>query len=165
MVKEPLWRQLGVMLQPTPIFIIVCVEIILDPHYPNKGGSSCTIEPVGVFDDLEEALDYAEKLENIHQSPEGTNTSYDVLDFNLNEKPKILSFLEKQTRSLEDEITSVLMSLMKKGYVEQLIGDDGRFYYELTDKGHGMAEEMPKLVKELFRRKRNPNDNKGEDGL
>ena len=87
------------------------------------------------------------------------------MDFSLNEKPKILSFLEKTTRSLEDEITSVLVSLMKKGYVEQLVGDDGRFYYELTEMGQNIAEEMPKLVKELFRRKRNPKDNKGEHGL
>ena len=72
---------------------------------------------------------------------------------------------KKTTRSLEDEITSVLMSLMDKGYVEQLVGDDGRFYYELTDMGQGIAEEMPKLVRELFRRKRNPKDNKGENGL
>ena len=149
------------MLQPTTIFVIVCVEITLD----DKVGHSYSIEPVGVFEDLEEAIDYASKLEDLHHSPDNTDTSYDVLDFNLNEKPKILSFLEKTTRSLEDEITSVLMSLMDKGYVEQLVGDDGRFYYELTEMGQGIAEEMPKLVRELFRRKRNPKDNKGEHGL
>ena len=148
------------MSQPTTIFVLVCIEVRLDA----KVGSSCSIEPVGVFDDLEEAIDYAAKLEDIHQSPENVDTSYDVLDFNLNEKPKILSFFETKARSLEDEITSVLMSLMKKGYVEQLIGD-GRFYYELTERGQGIAEEMPKLVRELFRKKRNPNDNKGEHGL
>ena len=149
------------MLQPSTIFVIVCVEFTLDA----KTGNSYSIEPVGVFDDLEEAIDYAAKLEDLHHSPENVDTSYDVLDFNLNEKPKILSFLEKTTRSLEDEITSVLVSLMKKGYVEQLVGDDGRFYYELTEMGQNIAEEMPKLVKELFRRKRNPKDNKGEHGL
>ena len=158
MVKKSLWGQLGVMPKPKSIFVLVCVEITLDTTL----GNSYSIEPVGVFDDLGEAIEYATKLEDIHQSPENVDTSYDVLDFNLNEKPKILSFLERKTKSLEDEITSVLISLMKKGYVEQLIGDDGRFYYELTDKGQGIAEEMPKLVKELFRRNRNPKDNKGE---
>jgi len=150
------------MSQPTTIFVLVCIEI----HLNTKAGNSCSIEPVGVFEDLEEAIDYASKLEDIHQSPENVDTSYDILDFNLNEKPQILSFLEKTTRSLEDEITLVLMSLMDKGYVEQLIGDDGRFYYELTEKGEGIAEEMPKLVRELFRekRKRKPNDNEGEHG-
>ena len=158
MVKKSLWGQLGVMPKTKSIFVLVCVEITLDTTL----GNSYSIEPVGVFDDLGEAIEYATKLEDIHQSPENVDTSYDVLDFNLNEKPKILSFLERKTKSLEDEITSVLISLMKKGYVEQLIGDDGRFYYELTDKGQGIAEEMPKLVKELFRRNRNPKDNKGE---
>ena len=51
------------MLQPTTIFVIVCVEITLD----DKVGHSYSIEPVGVFEDLEEAIDYASKLEDLHR--------------------------------------------------------------------------------------------------
>lgn len=146
------------MSKSTSIFVLVCVEITIDAN----AGNNYSIEPVGVFNNLDSAIDYATQLEAIHQSPDNVDISYDVLDFNLNEKPTLLSFLEKRTRSLEDDITSVLISLMKRGYVEQLVGDDGRFYYELTEKGQEKAEEMPKLVKDLFRKK--PRDGGSEYG-
>ena len=35
---------------------------------------------------------------------------------------------------------------MKDGLIEQLIGEDGRFYYELTKKGKGKAKKLKDLL-------------------
>lgn len=141
------------------IYVLVCVEISIDSNF----GNSFSLEPIGIFDDLDTAINYATKLEDIDYRPsKNVDVSYDVLDFNLNEKPRLLSFLEKNSRRLEDDVTAVLMSLMKKGYVDQLVGEDGLFYYQLTKKGQGMAEDMPKIVKHLFKKKRKDNEDKDE---
>jgi len=140
------------------IYVLVCVEITIDANF----GNSFSLEPIGVFDDLDTAINYATKLEDIDHKPRNVDISYDVLDFNLNEKPRLLSFLEKTSRTLEDNVTSVLISLMEKGYVDQLVGEDGFFYYQLTSKGQNMAEDMPNIVKHLFRKKRKDNGDTDE---
>ena len=135
-------------------YVLVCVEISVDKVF----GNSYSLEPVGVFNDLDIAINYATKLEELDKPQKNIDIAYDVLEFKLNEKPFILQRLEKAHKSLEDNITSVLISLMKKGYVDQLVGEDGMFYYELTDKGMEMKESMPKLVKKLFKKKREEDD-------
>jgi hypothetical protein len=44
--------------------------------------------------------------------------------------------------SIQDEVDKILFNMVKKGYLEQLVGEDGKFYYELTEKGReGWPEE------------------------
>ena len=45
------------------------------------------------------------------------------------------------------------MELMNKGYVDQLIGEDGNFYYTLTDMGKDKMKSMPEQIKKFFRKK------------
>ena len=44
---------------------------------------------------------------------------------------------------------------MKSGVLDQLIGEDGNFYYVLTDKGKQKIEDMnlPKHIYKLFKKK------------
>ena len=59
---------------------------------------------------------------------------------------------------MEDKVNDTrahhLGKLMKKGMIEQLIGEDGHFYYELTEKGKKLADKkalFPKQVKDWKR--------------
>ena len=45
--------------------------------------------------------------------------------------------------NIEDSYDEV-KSLMDKGVIDQLVGEDGRFYYVLTDMGKEIAKEMKK---------------------
>tara|TARA_Y100001963_G_scaffold139799_1_gene206044 strand:- start:250 stop:678 length:429 start_codon:yes stop_codon:yes gene_type:complete len=140
---------------PTPqMYVLICLEVSVDKVF----GSQYSIEPLGVFDDLDQAIIYATKLDDLDTADGQKQITYDVLEFQLNEKPHILTYLEQRSRKLEDNITSVLISLMKKGYVDQLVGEDGMFYYELTKKGEEIKEDMPKLVKKLFRKRKGRDD-------
>ena len=35
---------------------------------------------------------------------------------------------------------------MDKGYIDQLIGEDGNFYYKLTDKGNKVAKYIKAII-------------------
>jgi len=37
--------------------------------------------------------------------------------------------------NIQDEVDKILFKMVKNGYLEQLVGEDGKFYYELTKKG------------------------------
>jgi hypothetical protein len=43
--------------------------------------------------------------------------------------------------NIKDEVDRILIDMVKNGYLEQLIGQDGKFYFELTDKG---KQQWPK---------------------
>ena len=45
------------------------------------------------------------------------------------------------------------MGLMKKGYVDQLVGEDGHFYYTLTDFGKDQMKSIPEQIKKFFKGK------------
>jgi len=140
---------------PAPqMYVLICLEVSEDKEF----GTQYSIEPLGVFDDLDQAIIYATKLDSLDKTDGNRQSTYDVLEFELNDKPHILTYLEQRNRKLEDSITSVLISLMKKGYVDQLVGEDGMFYYELTKQGEKIKEDMPKLVKKLFRKRKGRDD-------
>ena len=53
---------------------------------------------------------------------------------------------------LEQTIQDAVLKLMKDGLVDQLIGEDGNFYYTLTDVGKDKMKSMPENIKKFFRK-------------
>tara|TARA_A100001515_G_C4534676_1_gene198096 strand:- start:220 stop:654 length:435 start_codon:yes stop_codon:yes gene_type:complete len=134
------------------VFIIVMVS------YDEKS-DSIAIDPVSVHSDLEVAMNYAEKLEGFNKTnnflqPMGIENTYDVLEFYLDEPPMLLTLFENKKKELEESVEKTIISLMKKGIVDQLIGEDGYFYYKLTDKGKIKLDDMNlnPLIRKILKR-------------
>ena len=134
------------------VFIIVMVS------YDDKS-DSIAIDPVSVHSDLEVAMNYAEKLEGFNKTnnflqPMGIENTYDVLEFYLDEPPMLLTLFENKKKELEESVEKTIISLMKKGIVDQLIGEDGYFYYKLTDKGKIKLDDMNlnPLIRKILKR-------------
>tara|TARA_A100001515_G_scaffold98096_1_gene78950 strand:+ start:549 stop:953 length:405 start_codon:yes stop_codon:yes gene_type:complete len=131
------------------------VYVIVSITAEGKVLTNFSVEPVSVCSTLEKALDYVNELEkNTYQDPKMySETAYDIFEFDLDEEPLILGFLKKEMQLLQDGIQQAVMELMNKGYVDQLIGEDGNFYYTLTDMGKDKMKSMPEQIKKFFRKK------------
>jgi hypothetical protein len=88
-------------------------------------------DPVGVYSSLSKGMAELIKLEQKIEKAKIDDVFYDLHVFEVNVTPKMTEYIEERLN--KDEIA---MDFMKRGYVEQLIGDDGRFYYILTEKGN-----------------------------
>ena len=134
------------------VFIIVMVS------YDEKS-DSIAIDPVSVHSDLEVAMNYAEKLERFNKTnnflqPMGVENTYDVLEFYLDEPPMLLTLFENKKKELEESVEKTIISLKKKAIVYKLIGEDGYFYYKLTDKGKIKLDDMDlnPLIRKILKR-------------
>jgi hypothetical protein len=118
---------------------------------------SMGVEPVGMYSSLKKALKYAAELEVhatktiLHQE----ERAFDVFEFRLDEEPPMLELFKKRKLRLEEEEEQSLIKLMKSGVLDQLIGEDGNFYYVLTEKGEQKIKDMklPKHIYKLFKKK------------
>lgn len=126
--------------------------------YDTMSGSM-GIEPIGMYSSIKKALKYATELESATNRSKTTLSQeecmFDVLEFRLDEKPPILDLLKKRKLELEKDVDRTIIKLMKGGILDQLIGEDGNFYYTLTKKGEQRIEGMnlPKHIYKLFKRK------------
>ena len=113
------------------------VYVIVSITAEGKVLTNFSVEPVGVCSTLDKALEFVNELEaNTYQDPKMfSETAYDIFEYELDEEPLILGFLKKEMQILQDGIQKAVMDLMSKGLVDQLIGEDGHFYYTLTDMG------------------------------
>ena len=125
----------------------------------DEKSDSIAIDPVSVHSDLEVAMNYAEKLERFNKTnnflqPMGVENTYDVLEFYLDEPPMLLTLFENKKKELEESVEKTIISLMKKCIVDQLIGEDGYFYYKLTDKGKIKLDDMDlnPLIRKILKR-------------
>lgn len=116
---------------------------------------SFSVEPLGVYSDVELALDYINKLEKLTTDDNSMfkETVYDIMEFDMDGEPLMLSWLKKEKQMLEDTIQDAVLKLMQDGLVDQLIGEDGNFYYTLTDVGKAKMKNMPENIKKFFRKK------------
>lgn len=116
---------------------------------------SFSIEPIGVYSDLDIALDYLNKLDEYTTNDKTMfiETIYDIMEFDINTEPPMLSWLKKEKKMLEESIQNAVLDLMNKGLVDQLVGEDGHFYYTLTDIGKDKMKSIPENIKKFFRRK------------
>lgn len=86
-----------------------------------------SIETVGVYENKKLALGA------LHILPMEThNMIYNIEVFEMNASPRdIVSDTDAEIRRLMDE-----------GVIDQLVGEDGRFYYVLTEAGNNIAKKM-----------------------
>ena len=80
---------------------------------------------------------------------------FDIFEFRLDEEPIILSMLKKKKDQFEKQVEDTIIKLMKKGVLDQLVGEDGNFYYTLTEKGEKRIKGMnlPRHISKLFKKK------------
>ena len=110
------------------VYVLVSFE-----SFTTKTGKSFSIEPQGVYHDLNQALDYADELDKLTPKKKHYDVVYDVLEFNVGKEPQLLDF-------------------MKEGLVDQLVGEDGNFYYLLTKRGETVAKSIPKKIRDMFKK-------------
>lgn len=134
------------------IYIVVMVS------YDNKS-DSIAIDPLSVHSSLDESTECAKKLESFNETNnfyklEDIEVTYDVLEFILDEPPILLKILEKKKKSLEENVEKTIMKLMKQGIVDQLVGEDGYFYYKLTEQGKKELNklEVSPLIRKILKR-------------
>lgn len=118
-------------------------------------GDSMSIEPVGIYSTLKKALEYSYELESLTETNKNVEVTFDVLEFKIDESPFILDFLRKRKNKVEKDTDEAIIKLMKTGIVDQLVGEDGNFYYTLTEKGKDKIKDMnlPKYISKLFKKK------------
>ena len=128
------------------VYVIIQVQADGNPASP-----SFSVDPVGVCSKLEIALEYVNELENLTPSSD-VEIVYDVLEYNVDQEPLMLEWLKKEKKILNETVEKTIIELMKKGFVDQLIGEDGHFYYTLTDLGKETTKSIPEQVKKFFRK-------------
>lgn len=142
--------------------LIYIVEVIVR----NDKAGQLLAETVGIYDSLILAEEYRKKCEDNLLEEETDYILYDVRTFVLNGIPEILNPQQREAEELTlrqlssglnvqgiepDVFERAIIEMMQKGFVDQLIGDDGEFYYQLTDKGKKVGKELfiEDLKKEL----------------
>lgn len=143
-----------------------CVLKIMNKLYAivmitgDEGTLGFGIEPVGIYSSMELAFEYVEKLEKEAPNMDG-EYMFDIFEYRIDEEPLILEFFRAQKRiqTRDTEIMeNLLIDLMKEGMVDQLIGEDGHFYYKLTDEGKKRSKNIPKNIRKFFK-------NRGKDEM
>ena len=90
---------------------------------------SLSIETIGIYSTKKNALRALGKL-----PPETTELVYNIEIFEVDAEPKDVF------KDAYDDVKN----LMDKGIIDQLIGEDGRFYYVLTEAGKEIANTIKK---------------------
>jgi len=131
------------------------VYIIVMISSQGKQDPSFSVEPLGVYSELEIAMDYVDKLESATTNDKSMfeETVYDVMEFDMDGEPLMLSWLKKEKQIMEETVQNAILQLMKEGLVDQLVGEDGHFYYTLTEIGKAKMKNMPENIKKFFRKK------------
>lgn len=130
------------------VYVVVMIE------GDEEGGLA--VEPLGVYTSEDKAIEYAKKLDDLTPRDSEFEAVYDVFDFYIDVEPFMLTFMKKQKEAQTDVIQDLIIDLMKEGMVDQLIGEDGHFYYTLTDLGQKTYNQMkggvPEHVKKFLRK-------------
>ena len=131
------------------VYVVVMIE------GDEEGGLA--VEPLGVYSEEETAIKYAKDLDALIPEDDEFRPVYDVFDFYLDGEPFMLKFMKKQKEVQTDLVQEMIIDLMKEGMVDQLIGEDGHFYYTLTELGQKTYNEMkggvPENVKKFLRKR------------
>ena len=101
-----------------------------------------SIEPVGAYSSVKKAIHSLEECEAYITPKQAEYTTFEIVSLELNAPAEFIEWFKKANDVLEKETKS----LMDRGYVDQLIGEDGQFYYTLTDKGKKIAKYIQAIV-------------------
>ena len=111
-----------------------------------------SIEPVGVYSSLKMASKNMKECQKYISPAHEKVTAFEVIDMVMNEDASFLQWYKEAVDILDNETKS----LIDKGYIDQLIGEDGEFYYNITKKGEKLEKYKRSVV---------PNINGEEDDL
>jgi len=113
-------------------------------------------EPVALYSDFEDANYWMEQLiDQVSGTPDESTIGFDIIGLEIDKEgpPALLTDLQEEEAMLRKTVEDILIKLMKEGLVDQLIGEDGRFYYEITDLGKDKIKNMPPHIKDYFKDK------------
>ena len=117
------------------IYVIQQIDIIEDQPV---GGVV-----VGAFTNLKAARQSVKELKSKERS---SKVLYDLITVPANQIP-----------TTTDQYEKAIYELIDMGLMEALVGEDGYFYYELTEEGKGKAKKMIKKMEKI-------DDEDDEDG-
>ena len=101
-----------------------------------------SIEPVGVYSSLKMANKNMKECQKYISPAHTKATAFEVIDMIMNEEASFLQWYKEAANILDNETKS----LMDKGYIDQLIGEDGEFYYNITEKGEKLEKYIRSVV-------------------
>jgi hypothetical protein len=102
--------------------LLYILEVIID------SGDYLSLETIGVYSSENEAMKAIEKL-----PPENKRMVYNVQSFIVDASP--LNAFEDHSKDVKE--------MMDLGVIDQLVGEDGHFYYVLTEFGKEMMKYSP----------------------
>ena len=136
--------------------VVYCITMISQTTNSGDKLDDISIDCIAVYSDKKKAVAVAKEMEDNHNKVGFTDECvYDVFEFTLDAEPMLLAFQRKKLKQIEetnDKVDEALTELMRTGHIDQLIGEDGHFYYELTSDGKAIADKIPELVKKLFKK-------------
>ena len=109
------------------IYVIQQIDIIEDQPI---GGVV-----IGAFTNLKKAR---QSLKELKAKERSVRVLYDLITVPANQIP-----------TTTDEYEQAIYELIDKGLMEALVGEDGYFYYELTEEGKERAKNMIKKMEKL----------------
>ena len=109
------------------IYVIQQIDIIEDQPI---GGVV-----IGAFTNLKKAR---QSLKELKAKERSVRVIYDLITVPANQIP-----------TTTDEYEQAIYELIDKGLMEALVGEDGYFYYELTEEGKERAKNMIKKMEKL----------------
>ncbi len=110
-----------------------------------------SMEPIGIYTDIELAMDHLNSLEEL-TTGDNKEDFFDVVSYKMNTKPDLITLLEEKKREQQELLENALLRLMQRGDIDQVIGEDGEFYYKLTDFGKSAANTLKKKISKFRRR-------------
>ena len=117
-------------------------------------GRTITVDPLGGYKDAKLAMSWIKKLEQLNIDPD--SIIFDALEYEMDGDPISLPSMVKKYEDIGDQVSDTIKGLMDKGLIDQLIGEDGEFYYELTKKGKTtMRGVAGQLIQKFLDEKRN----------
>lgn len=103
----------------SPLYVL---EVVID------SGSHFSLETIGIYSSENEAVKAIQEL-----PPETDRMIYNVQSFIVNASP--LNVFEDHAKDVKE--------LMDAGIIDQLVGEDGNFYYVLTGFGKKITKQSP----------------------
>jgi predicted transcriptional regulator len=127
------------------VYVLVKIE---------DNGLTISVDPLGVYEDAELAMEWIEKLEDLNVNPD--EIIFDALEYEVDADPISLKQMTLIHDSVSNKVDETIQGLMKKGLIDQLIGPEGKFHYELTDRGKTTMKGVAgQLIQKFLDEKKN----------
>jgi len=97
----------------------------------DNGDEDATCRIVGIFDDYEKAVESAEIL----YESKNQKIYYFIEEYEMNR------VYESDDEDFEQKYSEAIEDLVKEGILDYVVGEDGKFYFSLTEKGKEELEE------------------------